>query len=147
MCWNAGLGEQLWKVIRSGSYTHMFTLPPFHTQGSLCFCQSINDSNTWTLSFAFYADPHNPLTWQTHTNHCVPAGLDTLLLFSRGKNKQNTVQPQRTSFIPRNTPSPHFQRNIYSQCVQIKGLFLPRRAGKKVYIFLYLQHMLYRRNL
>ncbi len=111
--------------------THTHTCcppPPDHTQGPLCFCQSINDSNTWTLLARILRCPRNPLTWQIHTNHCAPLSVDTPLLFSRGKNKQNTIQPQGTSFIPRNTPSVHFQWNIYSQRSQIEVQVLPRRA-------------------
>lgn len=128
VCWNAGLGVQLWKVTRSGSHTHM--LPP--SPRSYTGASVLLSVHKWLQHMDSLARilrcPRNPLTWQIHTNHCAPLSVDTPLLFSRGKNKQNTIQPQGTSFIPRNTPSVHFQWNIYSQSSQIEVQVLPRRA-------------------
>lgn len=107
--WNAGLGVQLWKVMRSGSYTHTHVPPSPRSYTGASVLLSVHK---WLQHMDALARilrcPRNPLTWQTHINHCAPLLVDTPLLFSRGKNKQNTIQPLRTSFIPRNTPSVHF---------------------------------------
>lgn len=129
VCWNAGLGVQLWKVTRSGSHTHMLPPSPDHTQGPLCFCQSINDSNTWTLSLVFCAAPvthwHGkytqttvlPCRWTHH--YCSPGVKTNKILFNpRGPHSSLEIHHPYTSsetFIP-NAPKSRYKFSQGERC-------------------------------
>lgn len=135
--WNAGLGVQLWKVMRSGSYTHthMFPPPPGHTQGPLCCCQSINDSNTWTLSLVFCAAPvthwhgkHTQTTvlpcWWTH-HYCSPGAKTNKILFNPwGPHSSLEIHHPYTSsetFIP-SAPKSRYKYSQGEQCKKKKDI-------------------------
>lgn len=115
--WLAGQGRVLECRVRGAAieghevrviHTHVPPFPPDHTQGPLCCCQSINDSNTWRLPLVFSSAPvthwHGKYTqttvlpcWWTH-HYCSPGVKPNKILFNpRGPRSSLEIHHPCTS--------------------------------------------------